>query len=82
MSEAKPATPETLDHLTCASRERIQAALDNMRDGGYALASLCLAAHRQVHTNHTDASEALALVLGKNLELASLANSIARELNR
>lgn len=74
--------PDSIAHLPLRSREQIQAHLSNMRDGGYALAALCLAAHKSVHMNHEDAAEQLASVIGKNLELAQLSQAIAREMNR
>lgn len=74
--------PASIANLPLHSRERIEKALDNMRDGSYALAALCLSAHRAVHMNHTDAAEQLAGCIGKQLELANLANSISREMNR
>lgn len=80
-TNAVPAKPE-LAHLTLKSRERIQAALDNARDVAYSLASVCLAAHRAVHMNHEDAEDLLAVVIGKELELANETRTIAQEMNR
>lgn len=70
--------PDSIAHLNLASRERIEQILDNLRDGGYALASLCLAAHRAVHTNHDDAASLLAVVMGRALEQAQQAKAIAQ----
>jgi hypothetical protein len=80
--DTKPPLPDSIAHLTIKSRERIMKCLDDLRDGGYAMASLCLTAHRQVWMGKDDAAELLAIVLGKNLELTRIADAIKREMNR
>lgn len=70
--------PDSIAHLNLASRERIEQILDNLRDDGYALASLCLSAHRAVHMNHADAVSLLAVVMGRALEQAQKAKAIAQ----
>lgn len=72
---------EDLAAITNAQRDRILAALDNIRDLAYATAGAALKASRAVRMGSESDADQLAVVIGQCESNWKAAQAIARELN-